>query len=152
MLAHPESIELVLECLTTLNYLGTERSARKHLRRLCVEDACFHLLQINLENDNVVAAALACLNNIAVDMKSQTVSPMKDGVLQLIVLAMQLHPASQVVNEHACLILKTYSYDPKSFGAIKNRSDELVSLLVASAEAYPEECGDRATYIMHKLF
>jgi hypothetical protein len=141
-----------MECLATLHYLAVEDSTRKILRHCEVEDACICLLRINLRNnDKIVGAVLAALNNIAVDAKSRSVSPMKSGVLDVLLTAMAWYPESNSVQTQGCLLLKNYTYEHASFHAMKNRADDLVSLLVISAENNPEECGDRAHYIMQKL-
>jgi hypothetical protein len=151
MLIYPESTSLVMECLATVHYLAVEDSTRKILRHCEVEDACICLLRINLRNDKIVGAVLAALNNIAVDVTSRSVSPMKIGVLDVLLMAMARYPESNSVQTQGCLLLKNYTYEHTSLQAMKNRADDLVSLLIASAENNPEECGDRAQYIMQKL-
>jgi hypothetical protein len=151
MLIHPESTSLVMECLATVHYLAAEDSTRKTLRHCEVEDACICLLRINLRNDKIVGAVLAALNNIAVDAKSRSVSPMKSGVLDVLLMAMARYPESNSVQTQGCLLLKNYTYEHASFQAMKNQADDLVSLLVVSAEINPKECGDRAHYIIQKL-
>jgi hypothetical protein len=151
MLLHPESTGLVMECLATLHYLAGEASTRKILRRFEVEDACICLLRINLTNDTIVGAVLAALNNIAVDAKRGSVSRMKHGVLDVLLMAIARYPESNSVQKQGCLLLKNYTYERGNFQAMKSRTDDLISLLVVSAETHSEACGDRAQYIMHKL-
>jgi hypothetical protein len=151
MLIHPESTSLVMECLATVHFLAAEDSTRKILRHWEVEDACICLLRINSQNDKIVGAVLAALNNIAVDAKSRSVSPMKSGVLDVLLMAMARYPESNSVQTQGCLLLKNYTYEHANFQEMKNRADDLISLLVISAESNPEECGDRAHYIIQKL-
>jgi hypothetical protein len=151
MLIYPESTSLVMECLATVHYLAVEDSTRKILRHCEVEDACICLLQINSRNDKIVGTVLAALNNIAVDVKRRSVSPMKNGVLDVLLMAMARYPESNSVQKQGCLLLKNYTYEHASLQAMKNRADDLVSLLVVAAENNPEECGDRAHYIMQKI-
>jgi hypothetical protein len=93
-----------------------------------------------------VGAVLAALNNIAVDAKAALYLNERRRI-DVLLMAMARYPESNSVQTQGCLLLKNYTYEHVSFQAMKNRADDL-RFLTLSRPSNPEECGDRAHYIM----
>lgn len=151
MLVHPASTEFLMEGMATLKDLAARKSFRQHLNPYDAETAVVSLFAPNMHNPDVLALAFATLNNIAVDSRTHTVAPIQEVVLCTITSALEEFSTDESISKHACLLLKSYSYDESSLEKMTEISSTLIPLLMHSSDCFPGETSERARYIMVKL-
>jgi hypothetical protein len=151
MLAHSDSTAIQKAGSAALKNLATLPCNKPLIAFVSGEDAVLYALLIHVRDPQVVSGALSALNNIAVDSETGNVSPMKEAVLQVVVIAMKLFSDVEVVQKNACFLLKSCSYSDFNLKLMTRSSEKLIPLLFHAAESFSQACGDRAMSVMSKM-
>jgi hypothetical protein len=108
-------------------------------------------MEINAQKPDILAQAFAALNNVVIiDAAKSQVSPLREGVIDMIILAMFRYPLDAKTQENSCMLLKSYTYSPNLFDLVSDKKDVLIPILVSAAENFPEVCGKRACSILKR--
>lgn len=151
LLVHPESKELLLEGLEAIKILALDSGMREALDRAQVQETIVCLMEINAQKPDILAQAFAALNNVVIiDAAKSQVSPLREGVIDMIILAMFRYPLDAKTQENSCMLLKSYTYSPNLFDLVSDKKDVLIPILVSAAENFPEVCGKRACSILKR--
>jgi hypothetical protein len=151
MLAHSDHASVQKEGLTAVKNLATASCNKPLIASALGEDAVLYALWIHLRDPQVVSGAFSALNNIAVDSETRQVGPMKEEVMQVVLIAMKRFSEDELVQKNACFLLKSCSYSDFNLKLMTRSSEKLIPLLFHAAEAFPQTCGDRAMGVVRKI-
>jgi hypothetical protein len=151
LLAHNQSTAVQKEGLAALKNLATTSSNKSFIAQAGGESAVQYSMRIHYRDPQVISSALSALNNIAVDSENRTVAPMKVEILNIIIVVMKRFPRDEQVQGNACFYLKSCSYLQANLQMMRLHGRHLVPLLMASAQNFPQQCGDRANGIATKI-
>jgi hypothetical protein len=151
MLSHITSSAIQKEALSALKHISRLSPNKEVLQRCDAVGAIRLAIWGNLEEPFVVCAALAAFNDIAVDSTSREVMTLGDDILSCVLRAMRTHPTNNEVQKVGCWLLRTYSYNAENLALMRAEQDELFELLPAASAAFPEDCSERAQYVLEKL-
>ena len=122
------------------------------LRAYGGEDAIVVSMRGNLTSKEIVAAALAALNNVAVDSTTRVVTEVPMGGLDCILVAMETHIRSKEVQTNRCFLFKSYSFsNVVSLDVMRSKAAHIVERLAGAATAFPDTCEARAYYVIEEL-
>jgi hypothetical protein len=150
-LAHSFSTAVQKEALTALKNLATTASNKYFITQAGGETAVQYSLWIHFRDPQVISTALSALNNIAVDSETRTVALMKSAILDIVIITIKRFPRDEHVQGNACFYLKSCSYLPANLQMMRQRGRQLVPLLMASAQNFPQQCGVRASSVATKI-
>lgn len=151
MEAHIGSTAIQKEALTALKHVARVSSNKEALYRNEATDAVRLAIYANLDEPQVVAAALSALNDIAVDTSTREVMTVTDDTMNCVIQAMKIHPSDLEVQKIACWLLRSYSFNPQNLSLMRSMRADLDGLLIASSSQFPDDCGERAQSILQKL-
>lgn len=151
LLAHVESGQVQKEGLTALKNLATSTINKETVRLAGGEEAILLSMQVNYNFPEVLCAAFSALNNIAVDRDMRTVAPTSPEVLGCVKQAMTRYANSAQVQNNACFLLKSLTYEERNLELMQHDRNEFLKRLAVASARYPDLCRERAQYIMKKL-
>jgi hypothetical protein len=151
MLAHSNRTAVQKAGLTALKNLATASCNKPLITSVLGEDAVLYALWIHLRDPQVVSIAFSALQNIAIDSETGKVGPMKEEVMQAVLIAMNSFSEDEQVQKNACFFLKSCSYSDFNLKLMTRSNKKLIPLLFHAAEAFPQTCGDRAMGVMRKM-
>jgi hypothetical protein len=152
MQSHITLSVIQMEALTALKHISRLTPNKEVLQRWDAVGAIWLVIWGNLENPCVVCAALVALNDMAVDSTSRKALTLCDNLLICVLLAMRTHPTNNEVQKVGCWLLWSYSFSKGNLVLMWSEQDELFELLTAASVAFPEDCSERAQYILEKLY
>mmetsp|Transcript_11372 Transcript_11372/g.26381 ORF Transcript_11372/g.26381 Transcript_11372/m.26381 type:complete len:126 (-) Transcript_11372:646-1023(-) len=118
------------------------------------EDAVLNCMWIHLDTPSLLAQALTVLNNIAVSAQARCiVGNMTPRILEVILITMAEYPLHNQLQYHACVLLRSYSYDTSSLLLMQapKAQEQLFPLLAKAAEMFPDQCQQRAQHLIERL-
>lgn len=151
MMAHNQSTAVIKEGLTALRNLAKEPSSKPMIESAGGETAVKYALWIHCRDPQVIAIALSTLNNIAVDSVTRTVAPMKEDILEVLLVAMRRFSKDELVQKNACFYLKSCSYLPANLAQMSRKRSSLFPLLENASGSFPQHCADHADSIIAKV-
>lgn len=151
LLAHNESTTVQKEGLTALKNLATASNNKGMIEEAGGEDAVLYALWIHYRHPQVISSAYSALNNIAVDSATKTVKMMNEKTIENCVFAMSRFSTDETVQKNVCFYLKSLSYLPANLETMGRYSDQLIPLLYAAADTFPQYCRDRAVSVIGKI-
>jgi hypothetical protein len=151
MMSHITSTAVQKEALTVLKHISRMSANKEVLRRDDALGAVRLSIWGNLEEPFVVCAALSALNDIAVDDATHKVATVSDDVLSCALRAMRTHPLNREVQKIGCWLLRSLTYNRKNLSLMRAEQAELFELLPAASSAFPEDCAERAQYILENI-
>ena len=151
MLAHSDSAAIQKAGLAALKNLATVSCNKPLIASVRGEDAILYALWIHLRDPQIVSGALSALNNIVVDSETGQVGPMKEEVMQVVLIAMKQFSDVEHVQKNACFLLKSLSFSNFNLHAMTRSSTKLNPLLFHAAETFSSTCGDRARGVMSRM-
>jgi hypothetical protein len=151
LLAHNECTVVQKEGLTALKNLAIASSNKPMLTEAGSDNAVICSLWINYKDPQVISIGLSALNNIAVDSQTKSVAQMSEQTLLLVIAAMSNFPFDEHVQKNACFYLKSCSYLPANLKLMREREDQLLSLLLRASDTFPQQCRDRANSVISKM-
>jgi hypothetical protein len=151
LLAHNQSTAVQKEGLAALKILARASSNKSFIAQAGGEIAVQYSMRVHFRDPQVISSALAALNNIAIDSETRSVAPMSFEILNIIIIVMKRFPRDEHVQGNACFYLKSCSYRLANLQMMRQHGRHLVPLLMASAQNFPQQCGDRASSIATKI-
>ena len=151
LLVHPTSTELVLEGMATIKDLARKESFRAFFNPEDAEIAIASILPLHSDKPDVVALCFGSLNNIAINTSTSTVAPMQLDVLHFIISALNTFRHDRLVTRNACLLLKSYTYNPENLNVMRSFSESVITTLKLLTSSQHTETRDRARYIIKKV-
>ena len=151
LLVHPTSTELVLEGMATIKDLARKESFRAFFNPEDAEIAIASILPLHSDKPDVVALCFGSLNNIAINTSTSTVAPMQLDVLHFIISALNTFRHNRLVTRNACLLLKSYTYNPENLNVMRSFSESVITTLKLLTSSQHTETRDRARYIIKKV-
>jgi uncharacterized protein YerC len=116
LLVHPESKELLLEGLEAIKILALDSGTREGLDRAQVQETIVCLMEINAQKPDILAQAFAALNNVVIiDAAKSQVSPLREGVIDMIILAMFRYPLDAKTQEKFLHVAEKLYVQPQPF-------------------------------------
>eukprot|EP00980_Cylindrotheca_fusiformis_P011245 scaffold2577_cov123-Cylindrotheca_fusiformis.AAC.2 len=151
LLAHNESTTVQKEGLTALKNLATASQNKNMIEEAGGEDAVLYALWIHYKHPQVISSAFSALNNIAVDSATKSVKLMNEKTIEICVFAMSRFPMDETVQKNVCFYLKSLSYSPANLEMICQYRDQVIPLLHAASDTFPQSCRDRARSVIGKM-
>ena len=151
MMSHITATAVQKEALTALKHISKISESKEVLHRDDAMGAVRLSICGNLEEPFVVCAALSALNDIAVDDRTHKVATVSEDVLSCVLRAMRTHPLNRDVQKIGCWLLRSYTFNRKNLSMMRAEQEKLFELLPAASSAFPEDCAERAQYILGKI-
>jgi hypothetical protein len=151
MASHIMSSAIQKEALTAIKHISRIAPNKEVLQTFDAVGAIRLAIWGNLEEPFVVCAALSALNDIAVDGATREVMTIGDDILICVLRAMRTHPTNNGVQKIGCWLLRSYTYNAENLALMRAAQNELFELLHAASAAFPEDCSERAQYVLEKL-
>jgi len=109
-------------------------------------------MRVHIQSEEILTAAFAALNNIAVDIRTREVASAPDAVFEIVVLAMKKFPNSEFLQKNACFLLRSYSYSVENLSMMRNRTEDFMKVLPVASENFPDKCRDKVVAIVKSLY
>jgi hypothetical protein len=152
LLGHITSTAVVKEALTAIKHVSRISANKDALQQSKATDAIRLAIYSNLAESQVLSAALSALNDIAVDTSTREVTSVSDETMNSVLAATRTHPSDNEVQKIACWLLRSYTFNERNLALMRASRDELFQLLVSASSLFPEQCGERADYIIQKIY
>jgi len=159
MMFHVEDMVLQMDALGAIKVLAPRPIYKQALMMTIGDDgrngtdAVLCCMWIHFNTPDLLGRALVALNNIAVSTQYHIVGKMTHPLLQVVLSVMLGYPMYSQLQFHACVLLRSYSYDAASL-YVMQQDTQILGLLVqhltSTAELFPQ-CQRRARDVLDKL-
>ena len=151
MIANAASAQVQCEALGAIKTLASCSENKAIFQECHAIDIIVRSMWIHCDNEKIQEAGMMAITNIAVDPKRNEVLPLEQNQLELIINAARHFPQSESVQEQACILLRNYTFNTGNIGIMRN-NPLLFECLATALDRYPGKCGNRANFIIERLF
>lgn len=135
-------------CLCTLS---TDSRNKTLIRDLGGVDSIVYAMWAHYNSDGLLIEACRALSSLAVNVQTNEVMIATDGEISAIMAAMRRFPASERLQEHACVALRNFMLSTDNVALVRNQQAELGELMNQAATRFPERCADRAGQVIQSI-
>ena len=151
MIANAASAQVQCEALGAIKTLASCSENKSIFQEYHAIDTIVRSMWIHCDNEKLQEAGMMAITNIAVDPKRNEVLLLEQNQLEVVINAVRRFPQSGSVQEQACILIRNYTFNTGNIGIMRNNS-LLFECLAAALDRYPGKCGNRANFIIERLF
>ncbi|XP_034651857.1 armadillo repeat-containing protein 6 homolog [Drosophila subobscura] len=103
---HLEEVRLNREALKLLRALAGHDAVKAHIVDQGVAPIIKQLLEAHQSNENIVAAALACITTLTLRVQEHSTAFFETGIAEVLVEAMRTHPSHKIVQRNGAWAIR----------------------------------------------
>ena len=147
MWVHPDSVSVQERALRALWTLSVNVQNRYPMVEVNTISAIVTAMQNHAEDDSIQEKGCGTLTNLAATSSKLKIQVVKEGALDVVVMAMVLHGDNQTMQERAVSLMKKVCIPENIERMVAANVSPMMAIV---AENFPS-CRDKATFVLEQL-